>query len=145
MRTLLHYLDDFITIGPLVSEERGMNMWKLGETCVVLGVPVATEKTVGYTTCLTFVGIEVETSQWELRPPQEKLERVKQIVQEWIGRKATRRRELESLLGLLQHAAKVVSPGRRFVRRIIQALTSIREGSLCETGGRDKIRPLMVA
>ena len=44
-----------------------------------------------------------------------------------MGCKATRRKELESLLGLLQHAAKIVSPGRRFVRRIIQALTSVRE------------------
>ena len=88
---------------------------------------MATENTVDPTTCLTFLRIEVDTNLLELRLPQEKLQRVKQMVQEWMGRKAARRRELEFLLGLLQHAAKVVSPGRRFVRRIIQVLTSIRK------------------
>ena len=126
-RILLHYLDDFITVGPPDSPVCGSNMQKLCDTCAELGVSVATEKTVGPTTCLTFLGIKVDTDLLELHLPQEKLQRVKQMVQEWMGRKAARRRELESLLGLLQHAAKVVSPGRRYVRRIIQALTSVRE------------------
>ena len=124
---LLHYLDDFITVGSPDSPVCESNMQKLGETCAELGVPVATAKTVDPTTCLTFLGMEVDTDRLELCLPQEKLQRVKQMVQEWMGRKAARRRELESLLGLLQHAAKVVSPGRRFVRRIIQTLTGVRQ------------------
>jgi len=126
VRILLHYLDDFIIIGPPDSLVCGSNMRKICETCAELGVPVATAKTVGPTTCLTFLGIEVNTDLLELRLPQEKLQRVKQMVQEWMGHKAARRRELESHLGLLQHAAKVVSPGRRFVRKIIQVLTCVR-------------------
>ena len=31
-----------------------------------------------------------------------------------------------SLLGLLQHMAKVIKPGRRFVKRIIEVMTSVR-------------------
>ena len=42
----------------------------------------------GPTTCLTFLGIEVDTDLLELRLPQEKLQRVKQMVQEWMGHKA---------------------------------------------------------
>ena len=80
----------------------------------------------GPATCLTFLGIEIDSVKLELRLPTEKLRRVKQAVKEWFGRKAARRKELESLLGLLQHAAKVVAPGRRFVRRIIQALTGVK-------------------
>ena len=104
-----------------------MNTQKLCEMCEQLGVPVAAEKTVGPTTCLIFLGIEIDTEQLELRLPEEKLQRVKQVVEGWIGRKAARRRELESLLGLLQHAAKVMSPRRRFVRRIIQTLTGVKK------------------
>ena len=93
-RILLHYLDDFITIGPPDSLVCESNMQKLCDTCAELGVPLATEKTVGPTTCLTFLGIKVDTDLLELRLPQEKLQRVKQIVQEWMGCKAARRREL---------------------------------------------------
>ena len=123
---LLHYLDNFITIGPPDSEECAGNMEKFKKSCSELGVPVTEEKTVGPVTCLTFLGIEVDSEQLELRLPEEKLQRVKQAVEQWFERKAARQRELELLLGLLQHAAKVVSPGRRFVRRIIQALTGVR-------------------
>ena len=40
-----------------------------------------------------------------------------------------RRRELESLVGLLQHAAKVVYPGRSFLHRMIVLLQSTRRAS----------------
>ena len=61
----------------------------------------------------------------ELRLPAEKLARVHQTVSEWLGRKAARRRELESLFGILQHASKVVRPVR-FVRRLIQVMSSVK-------------------
>ena len=48
------------------------------------------------------------------------------MVSELLGRKVARRRELESLVGILQHATKVVRPGRRFVRRLIQVMSSIK-------------------
>ena len=57
VRILLHYLDDFNTVGPPDSAECRANMHKLCELCAELGVPVATEKTVGPTTCLTFLGL----------------------------------------------------------------------------------------
>ena len=56
----------------------------------------------------------------------DKLTRVWRTVREWLGRKAAKKRDLELLLGLLQHAAKVVRPGRRFVRRLIQAMSAAR-------------------
>ena len=60
------------------------------------------------------------------RLPAQKLARVSQTVSEWLGRKAARRRELESLVVTLQHATKVVRPGRRFVRRLIQVMSSVK-------------------
>jgi len=76
----LHYLNDFITVGPPDSPVCESNMQKLGEICTELGVLVATAKTVGPTTCLTLLGIEVDTDRLELRLPQEKLQRIKQMV-----------------------------------------------------------------
>ena len=45
------------------------------------------------------------------------------LVKVWMGKKVCKRRELESLLGHLQHAATVVRPGRTFVRRLIELLS----------------------
>ena len=86
MRTLLHYLNDFITIGPPDTPECGTNLRKLCELCAELGVPVATEKTVGPTTSLTFLGIEVDTNQLEIHLPQDKLLKIKEMMSNWMGR-----------------------------------------------------------
>ena len=113
VQILLHYLDDFITIGPPDSEECARSMQKFSELCGELGVPVAEEKTVGPATCLTFLGIEVDTEQLELRLLVEKLQRVKQSVKEWFGCKAARQRELESLL----YRNNQYKPGLELVQR----------------------------
>ena len=126
VRYLYHYLDDYITLGEPNSTECQANLDKLLECCGTLGVPIAQEKCEGPTTCLTFLGIEIDTQALELRLPADKLNRVQMTVREWLGRKAARKRDLESLLGLLQHAAKVVKPGRRFVRRLIQVMSAAK-------------------
>ena len=120
-----HYLDDFITCGLPGASECQQNTHKLLGCWSQLGTPIAQDKTEGPTTCLTFLGIEVDTQAMELRLPAHKLARVRQTVSEWLGRKAARR-ELESLVGTLQHATKLVRPGRRFVRRLIQVMSSVK-------------------
>ena len=124
---LYHYLDDYITMGKAGSEECNVNRATLLATCNRLGVPIAPDKCEGPTTMLTYLGIEVDTVLMQLRLPEEKLKRVQATVAEWLGRKAGRRRELESLVGLLQHAARVVRPGRRFVRRIIVVMITVKD------------------
>ena len=42
---------------------------------------------------------------------------LRSLVADWAGRKACNRKELESLVGHLNHACKVVRPGRSFLRR----------------------------
>ena len=98
--------------GPPGTSDCQQNMHKLLGCCSELGIPIAQDKTEDTTTCLTFLGIEVDTQAMELRLPAQRLVRVCQTVSEWLGRKAARRRELESLVGTLQHATKVVRPGR---------------------------------
>ena len=60
------------------------------------------------------MGIEIDSVQMKLQLPEDKLERVKMLVAEWRGRRSYKKRELESLIGHLFHACKVVRPGRRF-------------------------------
>ena len=70
-----------------------------------LGVPLATHKLVGPTTCLTFLGIEIDTLAMELRLPQKKLNSgLKDLLSKWQFKKVCSREKLESLLGHLNHA-----------------------------------------
>ena len=64
----------------------------------------------------------IDTIKGELRLPANKLERLQALLWEWGDRKSCTRRELESLIGLLNHACKVVRPGRSFLRRMIDLL-----------------------
>ena len=54
--------------------------------------------------------------------PSDKLLRLRDLLAQWSSRNSCRRRELESLIGTLQHACRVVRPGRAFLRRIIDLL-----------------------
>ena len=117
-----HYLDDYITLGPPNSEVCGENLDRMLTTCRRLGVPVAPAKCAGPTSVLTFLGFELDTNCMVVRLPREKLQRTLALVREWMAKRACKKRELESLLGHLQHAATVIRAGRTFVRRLIELL-----------------------
>ena len=78
------------------------------------GVPLAEDKTEGLTTCLILLGIEIDTVAGELHLPPEKLSRLKESVRGLLGCM----KELELLVGFLQHAATVVKPGKSFMCRL---------------------------
>ena len=63
----------------------------------------------------------------ELRLPKEKLQRVRAVIQQWLGQKAAKWRDLESLVGLLQHAVKVVHSSHSFVQCIILPMASVKK------------------
>ena len=117
-----HYLDDYVTFGPAGSLECARSLEIIQQTCTELGVPLAVEKLEGPTTCITFLGIEVDTVAGVLRLPQDKLSRLRDALSAWEQKKSCTRRELESFIGTLQHACRVVRPGRSFLRRMIDLL-----------------------
>lgn len=51
--------------------------------CELLGIPLATEKCGGPQTCLTFLGLEVDTVLGEVRIPKEKFRRLEALVEQW--------------------------------------------------------------
>ena len=122
-----HYLDDFILFGPSGSSQCADALQRTLQICKRLGVPLAMEKLEGPVECITFLGIEVDTRSGTMRLPTDKLGRVQQALQEWAKKKACKRRELESLIGTLQHACRVVRPGRSFLRRMIDLLRIPRQ------------------
>ena len=114
---LLHYLDDFILIAkvPAIAENQKQI---LISTCKRLGVPLEPSKLEGPTTCLTFLGIEIDTVALQIRLPEEKLATLRRELTGVLSRKVISKKALQSITGLLQFASKVVRPGRPFLRRL---------------------------
>lgn len=112
---LLHYLDDFLTIGSPDTDECHHNLQMLIEVCRMLGIALVIEKVEGPLTVPEFL---LDTIRMEARLPEEKLARIQATIREWLGKKKATNRVILSLVGPLQHAAKVVRPGRTFVRHM---------------------------
>lgn len=123
---LWHYLDDYITVGRAGSGECRFHCDLLHQVCSQLGVPLAVDKCEGPTTSITFLGIVIDSVAMELRLPHEKLLRIKKEIKLWQGKRSCSMRELQSLTGLLQHAASVVRPGRTFIRRLFDLLATVK-------------------
>ena len=123
----MHYLDDFLLLGPSDSPTCQRNLDTFMQVCSELGIPLATEKLEGPSTSLTFLGILIDTHRMEARLPKDKLHRIQHELSTWLKRKKATKREILSLVGLLQHATKIVRSGRTFVSRMYQTAAKLRE------------------
>ena len=121
---LEHFLDDYITAGAPGSLECDQNLQLLICLCCILNLPLAVPKKDGPTTCIVFLGIQVDTVKMELRLPAHKLARLKELITKWVNLKCCRKRDLESLVGYLHDASTIIRPGHTFTRRLIDLLKS---------------------
>ena len=124
---ILHYLDDFLVVGSPGSRECRNSLTTLLSVFNRLGLPVAMEKLEGPQSHLTFLGFELDATALVIRIPPEKLTELQLLIWSWVGRKSCAKRELESLVGKLGHAARVVAPGRTFMRRMFELLAGVRQ------------------
>ena len=127
LETGMHYLDDFLLLGPPGAEKCGRSLRLCLDVCRLLGVSVAPQKTEGPSTSLCFLGILLDTERMELHLPEGKLRRLQALVRDWKGRKRCQKRQLLSLIGQLQHACRVVRVGRPFLRRLIDLSTVAKQ------------------
>ena len=67
----------------------------------MLGISLATKKVEGPTTCLDFLGIQLDTVSMEARLPEDKLIKTRTTIQEWLNRRSATKREILSLVGPL--------------------------------------------
>ena len=121
----IHYLDDFLFIGAPGSPQCAASLSKALEICATLGVPETSNKIDGPTTQLSFLGIEMDTLSFQLRLPVAKLSALKSLIAQWQTKRRCSKRDLQSLLGHLNHAASVIGPGRTVLRGLIDLLPSM--------------------
>ncbi len=115
---LRHYVDDFVAVERAGTGECAHSMEVFKETCLRLGIPLDENKEEGPASVITFLGIEVDTVKLEVRLPQVKLRELRKILGEWRGRKVCRKRDLESIIGHLNHACNAIRAGRSFKKRL---------------------------
>ena len=123
---ILHYLDDFLTMGQADSPQCQNNLERIKRICEFLGLPLKMEKLEGPTVVLIFLGIILDTLKLEIRLPDDKLEELKEALSEWKRKRSCTKRELLRLIGKLSHATKVVTAGRTFLRRMIDTAMSVK-------------------
>ncbi|XP_054835512.1 uncharacterized protein LOC129329840 [Eublepharis macularius] len=120
-----HYLDDFIIMAPPNSPACADRLRIFQELAAELGVPLAEEKTEGPSPRLTYLGIELDSVAGLSRLPADKLARLRDLLTGTLARKKCTLRELQSIIGHLNFACRVVSPGRAFCARLTRACRGV--------------------
>ena len=73
-------------------------------------------------TTADFLGIEFDSILMQARLPSDKLARARTIAKTLLNSATVSHKELESAVGFLTFTAKIVIPGRAFLRRLFDAL-----------------------
>ena len=90
-----------------------------------LGIPLAKDRTVGPSQCVSYLGIEIDAASQTIRLPPDKYRYLLSLLTLWRGKKKCTKRELLSLIGSLSFAPKIVKPGWMFLRRLIDLSTTV--------------------
>lgn len=83
----VHILDDFLLVGPPCLSLCTGQVELFLRFMQQIGVPLKQEKTVYPTTMLTFLGLELDTNDMEIRLPMEKLQKIREILSLYKQRK----------------------------------------------------------
>lgn len=117
------YLDDFLIISPDLNSAV-QHLQGFQDLCSTLGVPLASEKTVGPTMQITFLGIGIDTFNSTLFLDEEKRQGAIEKLEEFVTKRSQRRIQWQSLVGTLSFLSQIVIPGRAFMSRISASLKS---------------------
>ena len=121
---VLHYLDDFITfLSPGIDPTPYENYFDF--LCKTLGM-FNNKKKKKRGQVMVFLGIELNSLIMEARLPAAKLDKPKLWIARMLSHDVIEYDDLQSLTDFLSFAAKVVRPGRAFLRCLFDALANRR-------------------
>jgi hypothetical protein len=121
---LVHYIDDFMMLHASQAE-----CTRLLDAVLALfarlGLPVAADKRVEPAQLMVFLGVLFDTINMTLSLEEKRMTALLAELASWRERTHASRKELQQLIGTLAFAAKVVRPGRMFLRRMLDQLKRI--------------------
>lgn len=122
-RWVVHYLDDFLGAARADSKALAVAQFQAFlRVCESLGLSVNVDKIFDPRQVMIFLGIEIDTIKMVIQLPADKMVKLKSLLEEFASAKQCSVKRLQSLVGHLSYACKVVRPGRAFRRRILDTL-----------------------
>lgn len=119
-----HILDDFLIIEPPAPTAPFDSLCQASLSSMILSfknlnTPISAAKTEGPCKVIQFMGIILDSHTMEARLQEDKIQPIKTALSEFRSKRSTTPQELQSLIGTLNFACKVISPGRPFLQRMI--------------------------
>ena len=118
-----NYLDDLIGVSHPCYSDAAFDA--LGQLLLELGLEENFAKACGPATSQVVLGILINTIDGTLSVPDEKLDEITLLVEEWQGKTSTKKVELQSLIGKLQFITKCVRQSRIFMNRLLETLRAM--------------------
>ena len=121
----LFYLDDVLSVHESEIEcQKSLEV--ILDTCEKAGFEVQPSKTVGPCKVIEFLGIVIDTIKSQLRISEERMNEIREDLEQWIDKSSCTKREILSIIGRLSFCARVVRDGNKFLRRLIQASKKVK-------------------
>ena len=124
---LWNYIDDLIYTGlPSTIHQSYQFLISLLHD---LGLDISKEKLVAPATSVVCLGINIDTRSRTISIPDQKLQEIKILCQNWSHKVYCTKNQLQSLLGSLLYITKCVKPARSFLNRMLAVLRENYENS----------------
>ena len=121
---VLSYLDDFIGVAPAARASRDYDY--CGSLLTELVLQESPSKAFPPSTCMTCLGVQVNTVEVTLSVTPERLKELKLLLSHWLTKKSAIKSELQSLIGKLSFVSKCVCQSRLFLTRILALLRTLK-------------------
>ena len=119
---MIDYIDDYVGVGvPSVAHASYEALLELMDQ---LGLTINEKKLVPPSTCVTCLGVMIDTVAGTIAIPPEKLATILTEVRLWLHCDVASKCQLQSILGLLLYVHKCVRPARIFLNRMLDLLRS---------------------
>ncbi len=124
LKVLHHVLDDFLMLTkPAELAQQQIDIFL--SVCKYLGIPIKVTK-LASGMIVIYLGFEFDTIKMEIRLPEDKLVKCRTKISEILSKASVQMCKLESVVGLLEFACKVIRPGRAFLRRAHDVIASVK-------------------
>lgn len=123
----VEYLDDFLVIAD-TYDECLKGQLALINVLIKLGFYISWDKVVSPCQRIQFLGLIIDSTDMSVSLPNDKVDKLKCLLVDFMSRSKTKKRELQSLAGHLSFASTVVKGGRTFSRRVIDLVNSVKHG-----------------
>ena len=117
---VINYIDDVIGFGTTSTARPSFET--LTKLLTNLGLDISIKKLVQPTTKVACLGVEVDTKNFTVAIPSEKVAEILQKCHQWTGKIHSTKKDLQSLLGSLLYISKCDRSSRTFLNRMLDTL-----------------------